>query len=125
MRQHTLFTPILPKITTIEELSKQISDQHRAQITQLADAIQTQIGPLKQSNIHPYRVSRVNYVKWWLKGEERELHILIEQAGYTTIPDCLALPSRLHIYLADMADIYWFIQLLKQMLSTSAVDNSV
>ncbi|OOF59725.1 hypothetical protein [Rodentibacter myodis] len=111
--------------TNIQALKATLAEPHLSQIKALVAHCQRKLGPLQDVLLHPYRVSQTNYVKLTLIGELGKLIFTFEIAGYTEYPVIQAQSFRLHLYVVDAADCYWFIELLKFELSTKSVDNAV
>lgn len=111
--------------TDIHALKETLAEPHLSHIKALVTHCREKVGQLQDISIHPYRVSQTNYVKVTLAGDTGKLVFTFVIAGYTEYPAIQDNAFRLHLYVVDSADCYWFIELLKSELSTKSVDNTV
>lgn len=115
MKQHTLFT-MTSSFIEPELLKTYLSSAYKQTIETIVLALKQQLGNIKAFHLHPYRISRVNYLKARIEGDLGQFYLVIELSGYTEFPDLPESLSRLHINLNDATDAYWFMQYLKQEL---------
>ncbi|MFC1040786.1 hypothetical protein ACFGWM_03470 [Pasteurella multocida] len=124
MKQQTTLFTISSSAIAPDTLKKLLSPTYESVMNTLINALKQQLGTVQTINLHPYRVSRVNYIKVRFEGELGQFFLTIELSGYTEFPELVEPLSRLHINLSDATDAYWFARYLQEELCTPSVDKS-